>query len=432
VELQAPTVDEAPDNATLDPDDITLEAIVRIAPYPGMAINDRIDMYWVGSSGASGSFSDWNIVGSNSVGRPMLFYVDKEYVTANDGGTVTVYYTVTKADGSVQKSMSLMLRVGEQQEIPVSNSDIIVVNADPLTQTLNLVGAHYFNGGLGTPVLIRYDGIRIGDVVTIFLQGPPGFGVYQQATRVTDLIMYSNGVWLGLDESVLAPYYNSSVRIGYTVQRNGIPVGPTEPTSWYELLIQNIPLQGVLRRISGGGVAYYCSIPQTSITIPEDLPIGAEIFTTTECLVMYDTDTSMEFSTNPSTFVTTYGWAQQPKSDSITFQAVFADTPIASTSGVAYQILFDAGDGKGANPLSAGPWIYPEDTFVQARGSKAYLRFIKTGPITSGMITAQVNAAYLTFGYGRTIFGLFSPYPAVTINVVPAGKHHAALPAAQT
>lgn len=116
VMLPAPSVDEAPDNVTLDPDAVGLYAEVRIAPYPGMAIDDRVDMYWIGS-GPNGSTSDWINIRTATLNKPVLFDVDKAYVTANDGGTVTIRYTVTPKVGSPRSSNALTLHVGAAQNI---------------------------------------------------------------------------------------------------------------------------------------------------------------------------------------------------------------------------------------------------------------------------------------------------------------------------
>lgn len=117
VMLPAPSVDEAPDNVTLEPDAVGLYAEVRIE-YD-KADGDRVDMYWIGSSGAGGSFSDWINIRPATVNKPVLFDVDKAYVTANDGGTVTIRYTVTPKVGSPRSSNALKLRVGVPVSLPI-------------------------------------------------------------------------------------------------------------------------------------------------------------------------------------------------------------------------------------------------------------------------------------------------------------------------
>jgi hypothetical protein len=115
--LQEPTVDEAPDNLNLDPANVRAYATVRIEPYDPMDVSDRVEMFWVGSSGPGGTFSDWIDVSAIMLGRPILFYVDKlPFVTANDGGTVTISYTVTKG-GTVEQSMALTLNVGAALDV---------------------------------------------------------------------------------------------------------------------------------------------------------------------------------------------------------------------------------------------------------------------------------------------------------------------------
>ncbi|GAB3629821.1 hypothetical protein PTE30175_05487 [Pandoraea terrae] len=110
VTLPAPTVEEAADDQ-LDP--TTPEATVIVPPYAGMALQDRVDMFWDGSDPA-GSTTDWFPVTSAFLDKPIPFTVDNEFILANDGGTVSVTYTVKRDGNVIHTSAARVLRIGDQ------------------------------------------------------------------------------------------------------------------------------------------------------------------------------------------------------------------------------------------------------------------------------------------------------------------------------
>lgn len=363
--LPAPSVDEAPDNALLDPNAVDLYAHVRIAPYTGMAIGDRVDMSWIGS-GPNGSFSDWITIGAATLNKPVLFDVDKAYVDANDGGTVMVRYMVTPQGGRARSSTTLTLRVGVAQTVPAISSvtdsqgeevpqggtthdtavtlsgsaaadmrvelfdhdsthgvvDVdsaglwtrgvtgladgnhsftakglygsepvslarsftvaavvvlaapVVTEADPYSDALNLLkpinGAH---------VVINYDGMAIGDKVTMKWEGTAGSGSTSQVAEIKTL----GPVSFTVANTTITPNQNKTVRIYYTVQRAATPERPPMESLSLNLRIQKPTLLGSITFKTGTTSFHQFTLPAT-ITIADDLPIDRVIYTTSQVL----------------------------------------------------------------------------------------------------------------------------------------------------
>ncbi|QAU22985.1 hypothetical protein EO087_02430 [Dyella sp. M7H15-1] len=422
--LPQPSVDEAPDGVTLDPAAVDLYATVRIAPYAGMAIDDRVDLYWVGS-GVGGSTSDWITVRAATLNKPLLFDVDKAYVTVNDGGTVTVRYAVTPKGGSPRPSTPLKLLVSPAQAIipvitsvsdstgdipdggithdttvtvsgtaiagmtvelfdnetisrgiaPVDNAGLwiravtgladgnhrftatglygsepvspawsftvlaalvglaapIVTEADPFTNTLNLVKP--ING---VHIVIDYPGMAPNDVVTMIWQGTEGGGSQQQATKVEVV----GPIIFTVDNPTIDPNTNRTVQIFYTVKRAGEPAVESPVLN---LAIHGVPNMGLAPYFIGGTTSFYRCTARSSITIPEDLPIGAVIDTTSPI--------------SPSGWTAIYSWAYQSRqylSNAIGGEPAQNSTLFSTgIPGVGFRLIFNG------SAWPAGPAVYP-------------------------------------------------------------------------
>lgn len=482
VMLPAPTVDEAPDNVTLDPDAVGLYAEVRIE-YD-KADGDRVDMYWIGS-GTGGSFSDWINIRPATVTKPVLFDVDKAYVTANDGGTVTIRYTVTPKVGSPRSSNALTLRVGAAQDIipaitlvtdsageipeggtthdtavtftgtavadmtielfdhdtilrgvadvdgdrvwtravtgladgvhrftakgmygsePVSSARTftvselaaqtapIVVEADPFTNTLNLVKP--LNG---VHILINYPGMAVDDVVTMIWQGTEGSGSQQQATKVDEV----GPIIFTVDNPTINSNANRTVRIFYTVKRTGEPTAESPPLV---LAIQSPTSMGGAPYFLTGTTSFYRCTARSSITIPEELPIGSVIDTTP--------------SSSPSAATLIYSWAyasQQYLSNVVGSQPAQSSTLFPTDlQGVGFRLIFNG------SPWPAGPAIYSSSGDFNNFNTTGAIAFVKTGPITPGTIRAGLLAQWL-WGPDR-LYGMgWQLMNDVAFNVVKRG-----------
>lgn len=160
--LPAPSVDQA-NGDSLDPGDVPAlpGAAVRIAAYPGMAYGDDVFMNWIGQV-PGGDFSDHLPISASAVGKPVVFYVPKDRVTANLGNTVTVSYRVVRANGDTDNSATLTLQVRvASQQLPIPTID--EANGDHLDPA---------NAPNGATVRIAVAAaLKAGDVVDVRWKG---------------------------------------------------------------------------------------------------------------------------------------------------------------------------------------------------------------------------------------------------------------------
>jgi hypothetical protein len=486
--LPAPTVDEAPDNMTLDPDAVDLYAEVRILPYPNMAIGDRVDMYWVGS-GAGGNFNDWITIRAATINKPVLFDVDKAFVTANDGGTVTIRYTVTPQGANPRSSLPRTLRVGAAQEVVPAivsvrdaNGEIpdggstpdttvtlsgtaaidqaielfddttslgiidvdgdgvwmrtvtsladgnhrftvkalygsepvspawsftvaalvglaapVVTEADPYTDTLNLVKPVN-----GVHVVVDYAGMAIGDVVTMIWKGTDGSGTQYQAVEVETL----GPIPFTVDKPAISPNVNRTVRVLYTVRRAGTPGIPAVESSALELSIIDDQLWDQSSFHSGTTSFFRCAA-RTSITIPDDLPVGEVIETTAS--IGPSAYTGVLVGTDPSHYRINLA-GSQPGRSSVLFATRFP--------GIAFRVLYNGA------PQISGPAGGPKGGVFNNAGANGQIQFVKTGPIASGAVLQAGVLAQWQVGATRVYYMGWQLMNDITINVVRRSSTH--------
>jgi len=113
MKLPAPTVSEA-QAGSLAAD--VLQATVNIAPYTGMAVGDLVTLIWSGerNDGQPTDYRDEQVVSGNTLGQTLVFKVaGAAQVAPLDGGSVTVYYQVTRAQGLPEESEHIVLQVGQ-------------------------------------------------------------------------------------------------------------------------------------------------------------------------------------------------------------------------------------------------------------------------------------------------------------------------------
>ncbi len=163
VPLKAPTVDGVESGGVLDPSDIVLEAIVRIEPY-AMSVGDKISLYWDGQ-GSSGTYSDSTTINSGTVGRQVVFRVNKTYVDANINNSVVVWYEV---DRNNQKFVSEQLQFSVGNIVYPDIPDPTVKESDGYT----LDPANTIDGA--TVVIDASAMLKIGDTLQVSWNGPKG------------------------------------------------------------------------------------------------------------------------------------------------------------------------------------------------------------------------------------------------------------------
>jgi hypothetical protein len=221
-------------------------------------------------------------------------------------------------------------------------------------------------------VVIDYDDMALGDVVTMTWRGTAGAGSNTQTTRVTKL----GAISFLISSAAITPNYNRTVQISYAVQRAGLPPdAPAEESLVRNLAIENLPLQTAVSFFVGGTSYYYCRSPSGSIIVPADLPVGDVIYTTPYV------DPFKRASLNNVSVVPSHIQinlrGSQPRHDATLFQT--------SIPGVGFRLLFIDSKGivsaKPAGPVLGNAMVLDND------GTQGAIQFVKIGPITSGVLS---------------------------------------------
>lgn len=131
LDLQAPTVDEAPEGI-LDPETIPATgATVRIKPYEGMAFRDHVYLF-VGDQ-----YTDDLPISTNGVGQDVTFIVEAQEFIAGTDNILPIRYEVQFYEGSRDESLILDLKLQASFEVAatmdLTTSDHVVsIDKPPL------------------------------------------------------------------------------------------------------------------------------------------------------------------------------------------------------------------------------------------------------------------------------------------------------------
>lgn len=109
VQLPAPAVDEA-DGSTIKAG-FRPQVTVRIAPYRGMAVGDKVSVHWGEGTGRCTNML-WLTEAMVATGGDILVVVPGRYVDSHVGREVPVFYTVEQAR-RIADSAELLLSVEE-------------------------------------------------------------------------------------------------------------------------------------------------------------------------------------------------------------------------------------------------------------------------------------------------------------------------------
>ncbi|MDT3315178.1 hypothetical protein QZR14_27855, partial [Pseudomonas sp. rhizo66] len=134
-----------------------------VAPFLGTQDKDRVTFYWRGSA-SGGSTSDHINLIPATAGKPVRLTVPKQYVTANLNGTVVADYKIERGGETLGHSQELKLRIGvaldlKEPKIKEAPND---TSLDPLNAQNTLTA------------VIDYDGMLVGDKISVRWTGAPG------------------------------------------------------------------------------------------------------------------------------------------------------------------------------------------------------------------------------------------------------------------
>ncbi|MFU9137854.1 RCC1 domain-containing protein [Erwinia tasmaniensis] len=190
----------------IDPDTIKTALTVRILPWNGMTLNDRIDLKWA-SAVPEGNFADWLRVSSSILNKPVNFRVPKKYIDLNINNSVRVSYQVTDENGNSLSSEMLSLRIRSwlNEALPAPTvekvSDGILLLESTTTGVLAKIPA--------------YDEMQAGDTVYLYLEGVASWHDFLTITAG----MLNEEITFELPYAVLLLNNNSDISLHYEIDR---------------------------------------------------------------------------------------------------------------------------------------------------------------------------------------------------------------------
>jgi hypothetical protein len=246
--LPSPSVDGASADGVLDPADIVLEAVVRIAPYTGMAPQDKVTLHWEGRA-PEGVYSASTTLNSGTSGKEVIFRVKKRYVDANLNGSVAVWYEVVRGNRTFT-SETLPLTIGATVVTPLP--DPTVKEAEDGT----LDPANTVNGA--TVVINASAHLKEGDVVSVAWEGAGGSDNKEKTITAQQAGKQVSVIFSG---ALVAANAGNKVSIAYAVTR---ATGADQRSGTLELLVT-----GGLSSLEKPAVA---GVDANGVMIPETIP----------------------------------------------------------------------------------------------------------------------------------------------------------------
>jgi hypothetical protein len=246
--LPSPSVDGASADGVLDPADIVLEAVVRIAPYTGMAPLDKVTLHWEGRA-PEGVYSASTTLNSGTSGKEVIFRVKKQYVDANLNGSVAVWYEVVRGNRTFI-SETLPLTIGATVVTPLPDPTVKEAKDGTLDPANTVNGA--------TVVIDASAHLKEGDVVSVAWEGAGGSDNKEKTITAQQAGKQVSVIFSG---ALVAANVGNKVSISYAVKR---ATGADQRSEKLELLVT-----GGLSSLEKPAVA---GVDASGVMIPETVP----------------------------------------------------------------------------------------------------------------------------------------------------------------
>ncbi|HEX8592241.1 MAG TPA: hypothetical protein VF682_03000 [Pseudomonas sp.] len=204
--LPAPSVDHVSADGVLDPANIGLEAMVRIQPYAGMAIRDKVTLHWDGRV-PDGVYSTYTVLNSGTVGREVVFRVLKNIVLASLNTQVNVWYEVER-NGQTSQSSQLAFVVQETVVTPLPTPQVREAKGDTLYVADTVNGA--------TVVVQASANLKRNDRVVIDVKGANGSDSKEKTILAGDAGKELALVFAG---ALIAANVGQTIEVIYSVHR---------------------------------------------------------------------------------------------------------------------------------------------------------------------------------------------------------------------
>ncbi len=174
--LPAPVVDHVDAEGVLDPEDLVLEAKVRIQPYNGMEAGDKVIVHWVGRS-PEGDFSTYTTINSGTVNREIIFRVLKSVVLASINTQVRVWYEVERRNQKYT-SRELAFIVKETVIGPLPEPRIKEAKGETLAPVDVVNGATF--------VVAASANLKLNDYILLSITGPKAQDTKEKVVTTAD------------------------------------------------------------------------------------------------------------------------------------------------------------------------------------------------------------------------------------------------------
>lgn len=201
--LPLPTILEA-DNDTLDPADTLNGATVVIGISANLRVGDQVKVSW---KGAKASDEKEKVIAADSAGKALSVVFSSALVSVNEGERISVNYTVTRANGTVQTSEVFSVQVkATLRELPAPTMD--TVGADGVVKP-GLIAE------TGATVRVDFDDLSSGDKVKVIWVGASRYETPEQTA------VGSTGLVFNVPKALILATLNARASVTYQVTRSG-------------------------------------------------------------------------------------------------------------------------------------------------------------------------------------------------------------------
>lgn len=162
--MPAPVLVQA-ENGVLDP--ASRKAVVKVLPYPGMVSGDRLVLHWSGldAQGLAYRHEMSGFVSQGLEGQDVVFSVSSAHISALDGGSLEVYYTLaSRSSPEPTESRRLQLNVGDTRSelLPVVLNEAVGGTLDPdrVPEGARVTIRPYARMAAGDRIVLSWDGVN--------------------------------------------------------------------------------------------------------------------------------------------------------------------------------------------------------------------------------------------------------------------------------
>lgn len=375
------------EGAELDLANVAAGGSVRVGVWPHIAVGQYVWLRLKGrkGDGAAHELTLWQAPGNQvtatwisqgyySVTAPYSYLKD-----LGDNTPLELEFKVALGKGQQEaEAVAFPLRTYTVKAVPIVLSAPTVKEADPYTDTLNLIKP--VNGV--TVVVPQYQGMVVGDQVTLHWEGTAGAGSATQTKTVTT----PGTLEFAIANATITPNHNRTVTIYYTIARL-----PGVRSDTRQMLIQSWTLTGTATFLAGTTTSYYtCTFP-AEIRIPENLPVGSRIASSALAFPSGQTSVSLQN-------------AQAIRINLLSAEPRGPDGTIFPTgiAGIGFRALFQRLEGEFPSVLACGPGLHADGGFGNG-GTRATLEFVKTGEVREGSLALQTVLEW-RLGANRLLF----------------------------